>query len=409
MFAPACLLNFASFMVESAKTFQAHLRRSLPNTIRHRVVGLPHSFSTSTADIASSKGWKFIPLNPSRPFRNLGKVKGDTRSVEGYRKYCPPDSSQWATFVVEIPQGCVYSKRGYVFDQSGCLLSDICNLPPSGSHHDNPIFRKEIVATKRISAKGKIAVLATTGTDIYYHALIDLVPRIGLLIDAGYKLDQLDGIVIPKRRPAALDEILRKLDIPSHKLIESARSTLIEAECLVVPSLAHERMRPSYEASQFLQNAVRPLLLEDQELPNPTSADRIYIKRRGRRRILNEDVVEPVIQRYGFTTVIAENLTFSQQVSLFKNSKFVIGVHGAGLANITFGEPDCHVFEIAPSDFDRFCYWDLAQALGQKLTRIPAIEVESGKRSVKRKASRRNLNVSPDVLDSILTEQMGKA
>ena len=41
------------------------------------------------------------------------------------------------------------------------------------------------------------------------------------------------------------------------------------------------------------------------------------------------------------------NLNFKDQVKLFTNANFVVGLHGAGFANIIFSKPGTKVIEIA--------------------------------------------------------------
>ena len=59
----------------------------------------------------------------------------------------------------------------------------------------------------------------------------------------------------------------------------------------------------------------------------------------------------------------SEDLSFSEQVSLFAEARVVVSLHGAGLSNIIFAPPAAHVVEIAdPSHLDAAYYGPAAAA-----------------------------------------------
>lgn len=77
---------------------------------------------------------------------------------------------------------------------------------------------------------------------------------------------------------------------------------------------------------------------------------KIYISRkiaRGR-KILNEGAVSSFLKDNGFVCITPESYSFEEQVSIFSNAKVLVGIHGAGLANMLFMEPDSSVIEILP-------------------------------------------------------------
>lgn len=71
-------------------------------------------------------------------------------------------------------------------------------------------------------------------------------------------------------------------------------------------------------------------------LPVEDQPKRLYITRQDAafRRLLNEDAVLALLQRYGFVPVELGKLKFQQQLALFRNAELVVGVHGAGLSHI---------------------------------------------------------------------------
>jgi capsular polysaccharide biosynthesis protein len=59
----------------------------------------------------------------------------------------------------------------------------------------------------------------------------------------------------------------------------------------------------------------------------------------GRRGVLNEEEFHSYLIKYGFAIIRLENYSIDEQINIFMNAKFIIGVHGAGLTNIIFSKP----------------------------------------------------------------------
>jgi hypothetical protein len=80
--------------------------------------------------------------------------------------------------------------------------------------------------------------------------------------------------------------------------------------------------------------------------------DKIYISRRtwinndssnigtdytSRRKMINEDeLVENLVNNYGFNEIFAENLNTDEKIYLFSNAKIIIGAIGGGMSNLLF-------------------------------------------------------------------------
>ena len=92
---------------------------------------------------------------------------------------------------------------------------------------------------------------------------------------------------------------------------------------------------------------------------------KVYISRSEAdcRKIINEAETVALLERYGFESVIAEKLSYAEQVQLFSEASFVVGAHGAGLTNMLFCNPGFCVLELMNQYFTRV-YWSLAVALG---------------------------------------------
>ena len=98
---------------------------------------------------------------------------------------------------------------------------------------------------------------------------------------------------------------------------------------------------------------------------------RLYISRANAktRRVLNEQELFPLLYRYGFEVVRAEELTYQQQVQLFYEAEAVMAPHGAGLTNMLFSEQS-QVLEFHPANLIKTHYFLLCKALGFRYSAV---------------------------------------
>jgi hypothetical protein len=63
---------------------------------------------------------------------------------------------------------------------------------------------------------------------------------------------------------------------------------------------------------------------------------RIFLNRKSyyQRNILNINGVVQILTKFGFENIYAEDLSYAEQVNLFREVKYFVGIHGAGLTNL---------------------------------------------------------------------------
>ncbi|RFZ90395.1 glycosyltransferase family 61 protein [Mucilaginibacter conchicola] len=99
---------------------------------------------------------------------------------------------------------------------------------------------------------------------------------------------------------------------------------------------------------------------------NPNPQERIYVTRRkaASRKVLNEDKVIELLQRYNFKTIAFEELSIEEQVKTMANTKVMISIHGAGITNSIFMPPSGSIIEFRRNKvYHNQCYWHLAKAI----------------------------------------------
>lgn len=79
---------------------------------------------------------------------------------------------------------------------------------------------------------------------------------------------------------------------------------------------------------------------------NTQTPERVFISRKGKRRLMNEHEIEQTLQEYGFEKFYFEDIPLSEQWSIARNAKVVVGLHGAALASLVFNNSAVKVVEL---------------------------------------------------------------
>jgi capsular polysaccharide biosynthesis protein len=86
---------------------------------------------------------------------------------------------------------------------------------------------------------------------------------------------------------------------------------------------------------------------------------------------VNENEISPSLHAHGFETVLCEDLSLAEQVTLFARSTAIMGGHGAGLTNLIYSMPDSFVGEIYIDGVPP-AYLVMSQQLGMRFNRFKA-------------------------------------
>lgn len=194
----------------------------------------------------------------------------------------------------------------------------------------------------------------------YYHWICDVLPR---LQDALPLLTPETQIILPPGLGAWQRRALNWLGIPSAQCVQYADKRPWKVDHLlyvspVVMSANHEPKSFAWMRDRILQNCLGRHAEK--------KARRLYVTRRRalRRKVVNEEELQPVLEKFDFETVECESLEFEEQVRLFSQASVVAGPHGAGLTNICWSKPGTRFFEIFEPGSVRICFWSLARTVG---------------------------------------------
>ena len=189
-----------------------------------------------------------------------------------------------------------------------------------------------------VSLNGLIANLGCDGSGIYGHWLVDVLPRLHRVLEAGHNVDQF--LFAGTARAWQLD-MLRALDIDLARchFVDFSKST-VQCDHVVMPTF-----------DRFNSEAQRASVAVHRRLVAKYAADvaptrRLFVSRKtwgGSRQILNRDEVESVFQEAGFEIVEPQNYPFVDQIRLFASASAVAGETGSGMHNAVFCAPGTHV------------------------------------------------------------------
>lgn len=218
---------------------------------------------------------------------------------------------------------------------------------------------------KPVHIAGDVVVLNTSGSHNYFHWLCEVLPRLQLARQAG--VEQADAYVVDNYKPFHR-QALELLGISADKVIEPHEGLMIQADRLIVPSLA------SAAARRRLGFCLQTQAARGTAGQHSQPARRLHISRRlAKNRSLGNDAeVAALLARYDFETHCLEEYTLEDQIRLFRDASIIVGLHGAGLSNILLPQRPTSVIEIRPTSCNRNYFQLLANEVGAKHQVVPA-------------------------------------
>ncbi|MBB6112884.1 Protein of unknown function [Mucilaginibacter lappiensis] len=104
---------------------------------------------------------------------------------------------------------------------------------------------------------------------------------------------------------------------------------------------------------------------------NIDKGERIYISRKKaqRKKVMNEDEIEPILLKHNFTLLNNEDYSFLEQIAIYANAKYLVSIHGSGLTNMLFMKTgskllEFHKEQTNEKDWHSKAFWYMAEALG---------------------------------------------
>jgi tetratricopeptide (TPR) repeat protein/capsular polysaccharide biosynthesis protein len=280
------------------------------------------------------------------------------------------------TFAATIPKGRVWivpqenywliCKAIAVITPDNYLLADVSRdypgFLPGCEKHDvrkHSVFDLESFPPLK-QIEGRVAVLSGLSGNVYFHWMVDVLPRIELLRRSGRDLAEIDWFLVNSCQHQFQRESLRILGIPEEKVLESDRYPHIQATELIVPSFAGYLGWPSGWAIDFLRREFLKGIIPSYSYPK-----RIYISRSKARyrRVLNEADVVEVLEGFGFVSILPESMSLEEQIAYFYHAEVIVTAHGSGLTNTIFCKSGTKIIELMSPHYISHYYWGSSQYL----------------------------------------------
>lgn len=257
-------------------------------------------------------------------------------------------------FVTKITNGRVWGRNGAVITPDNYVLEDLSidhkrKASSVGYLKHAALIDWAVSSVKQVP--GRVAVLTHPTSFIYFHWMLEVLPRLELLRKANFNLDDFDAFIFSSATKSFQKQSLAMLGIPEEKIIECTPDMVIQAEEMVVPSQLVGRLKGTgYRpwALDFVNNLIGAHGDTDQK----KNHRRIYIGRGNTkfRKVLNEAALIDMLEAYGFVSVNLEDYSLTEQRSLMASAEAIVAPHGSGLTNLVFCRPDTLVIELFPTE-----------------------------------------------------------
>ena len=231
---------------------------------------------------------------------------------------------------------------------------------------ENIVFLK---GTPRIKKKliGNILSLLTGGGGNYnyWHWLFDVLPRLKI-VENVLNLESIQYFLFPNIKKKFQYESLDLLNIPKNKRLSSIKHRHLSGDQIIVTEhpyvIKNDASNEIQNLPIWIINWLKSELTKNLDLKDNNLPKKIYIDRsdaspniKNLRKILNEEEIIKQCRSRDFELVQLSELSFINQIKLFYNARKIIGLHGAGFANVIFSKPELEMLELKPSGAGKMC------------------------------------------------------
>jgi len=239
------------------------------------------------------------------------------------------------------------------------------------SKADLPLINALMNEYEPCHIEGRVFVIGARGAHNFYHWMLDIAPKLCVLLKAGYKFSPTDRFIVPFANADFTWQIMALFGLAREQVYESEKQhTYISADELIVPfvdnkmGLTMGRWVPAILRNHFLQHT---------EATSEVVGRRLFITRESGasdgRQIVNQNELLKMLQQNGFTCVQPEKLTVVEQAGLFANADTIVAAHGAALANIVFCKPGTEIVEFYSGHLAP-CYWAISALTNLQYTHL---------------------------------------
>ncbi|HTF16474.1 MAG TPA: glycosyltransferase family 61 protein [Chryseolinea sp.] len=199
----------------------------------------------------------------------------------------------------------------------------------------------------------------------YWHWMSEAILRVWLVRENAQNLI----LVLPEhfKNTEFILSSLMPFQFKDVYYIPTGKSLLIRNLCL--PQI--KPICDSYDRDALLAIRNRYLVsVMGEKTKHAYAYEKVYISRRKahRRKVVNEEEVISLLEKFGFVCITTEDYTFNEEIMLFSKVRYLISIHGSGLTNMLFMKEGSSILELHKkltnsNDWHSFAFWYLADSL----------------------------------------------
>lgn len=259
--------------------------------------------------------------------------------------------------VLELQDVCVDGGTAAVLDAQGRLITELSPYSKCSavdSPWDHPAFL-QFRNTSELEIVGPCVLLANPQGKVYFHWVMELLPRLDLLKQAGF--DGQGATILVPSDARFVRETLHAAGIEQEKIVVLQTGLAYHIDNLFTTSDLDPQSSITSFAS-FYQNLFLPS-------EAPTRIPFLYISRRsaGLRKIVGEETLIEIIRGLDGEVAVLEDLGVREQAELFRRADCIVGPHGSAFANVVFCCPGTSILELFSPAYVRVLYGRIATAL----------------------------------------------
>ncbi len=266
--------------------------------------------------------------------------------------------------------GIICGAHGVLLTEEGISLCEQSNGVSSPDHlHLRP---SPCIEGQEVPVLEEALSLCALNTWCFYHWMLDQLPKVIVAERCGFG----GTYVIPTNCPWAR-ESLDMLGIREERIFLQ-QYPLIRAKKLFVPTHFRGWHWNLYRELLYI---FRSQLLEAVKDEQGESVQRIYLSRRQinrPRKVLNEERIRPVLEKYSIWPMYMEDYTLRQQIAIASRASVLIGPHGSGMLHSIFMPKGSVVLELFSPQYVNYGFSEFAENLQHKWAPYVAINQDGG-------------------------------
>lgn len=278
--------------------------------------------------------------------------------------------------IFQIKNGKIYldsSEEKYFYIKENLILKNL-SIDTEKLGKNSNILKFGI--TKFIKKKNFKVVSIVSGRDAknnYYHWLIDVLPKI-LILEDEIKKNKINNILVPNYEKRYQKESLSCFFKKNNtNFINLSQNKFLQFDNVIFcTNNSNFEFYNHHLLKKFKNKILKYIKLK--KIKAKYDYKKIYIDRfdanKNKDRFLaNQKELKNKLKKEGFKFITLSDYSFFEQALIFNNAKLIVGLHGAGLANILFAKKSTKIIELTNSEWPDM-YYKLSKCLNLNYKKV---------------------------------------